>query len=102
MIEPGRYTSGRIAIANLSASIEALEQRRVEGASFDDLLALSQLLFLRGDLLGRIAGHDRAHHLVRGRHHAGERCDVYVGHDLLHFVTELRNCPGAPDLPPGS
>jgi len=60
MIEPGRYTSGRIAVANLSASIEALEQRRVVGASFEDLLALSNLLFLRGDLLGRIAGHDRA------------------------------------------
>jgi tetratricopeptide (TPR) repeat protein len=60
MIEPGHYTSGRIALANLAASIEALEQRRVEGASFEDLLALSTLLFLRGDLLGRIAGHDRA------------------------------------------
>jgi tetratricopeptide (TPR) repeat protein len=60
MIEPGRYTSGRIAVTNLSASIEALEHRRVEGASFLDLLALSKLLFLRGDLLGRIAGHDRA------------------------------------------
>jgi tetratricopeptide (TPR) repeat protein len=60
MIEPGRYTSGRIAVANLSASIDALEQRRVEGASFEDLLALSTLLFLRGDLVGRIAGHDRA------------------------------------------
>jgi len=55
MTEPGRYTSGRIAVANLSASIEALEQRRVEGASFDDLVALSKLLLLRGDLLGRIA-----------------------------------------------
>ena len=31
MIEPGRYTSGRIAVANLSASIEGLEHRRVEG-----------------------------------------------------------------------
>ena len=33
---------------------------RVEGASFEDLVALSKLLFLRGDLLGRIADHDRA------------------------------------------
>ena len=64
MIEPGRYTSGRIAVANLSAAIEALEQRRVVGASFDHLLALSRLLFLRGDLLGRIAGHDRAERIA--------------------------------------
>jgi hypothetical protein len=64
MIEPGRYTSGRIAVANLSASIEALEQRRADGASFDHLLALSRLLFLRGDLLGRIAGHDRAERIA--------------------------------------
>ena len=64
MIEPGRYTSGRIAVANLSASIEALEHRRVEGASFEDLFALSKLLFLRGDLLGRIADHDRAERIA--------------------------------------
>jgi tetratricopeptide (TPR) repeat protein len=64
MIEPGRYTSGRIAVANLSASIEALEQRRVEGASYEDLLALCKLLFLRGDLLGRVAGHDRAERIA--------------------------------------
>ena len=57
MIDPGRYTSGQIAIANLSASIGSLERRPVEGAS---LLALSNLLFVRGDLLGRIADHDRA------------------------------------------
>ena len=60
MIEGRRYTSGRIAVANLSASIESLERRRAEGASFEDLLALSNLLFVRGDLLGRIADHDRA------------------------------------------
>ena len=60
MIDPGRYTSGRIAVANLSASIDGLERERVEGATFDSLLALSKLLFLRGDLLGRIADHDRA------------------------------------------
>ena len=60
MIAPGRYTSGRIAVANLSASIEGMERRRAQGAGFGDLLALSRLLFLRGDLLGRIADHDLA------------------------------------------
>ena len=59
-IDAGRYTSGRIALANLSTSIESLERSRVEGATFDDLVALSKHLFLRGDLLGRIADHDRA------------------------------------------
>ena len=58
-IDAARYTSGRIALANLSSSIESLELRRVEGARFDDLVSLSKLLFLRGDLLGRIADHDR-------------------------------------------
>ena len=60
MIDPGRYTSGRIAVANLSASIESLELCRLNGATFADLVALSNLLFLRGDLLGRIVDHDRA------------------------------------------
>jgi tetratricopeptide (TPR) repeat protein len=60
MIEPGRYTSGRIAVANLSASIDGLERGRLGRARFEDLQALSQLLFLRGDTLGRIADHDRA------------------------------------------
>ena len=60
MIDPKRYTSGRIAVANLSASIDSLEDRRAEGATFEDLVALSKLLFLRGDLLGRVADHDRA------------------------------------------
>ena len=60
MIDARRYTSGRIAVANLSALIDSLELRRVEGATFEDLVALSKLLFLRGDLLGRIADHDRA------------------------------------------
>ena len=60
MIDPGRYTSGRIAISNLSASIESLELRRSAHSSFEDLIALSKLLFLRGDLLGRIVDHDRA------------------------------------------
>jgi tetratricopeptide (TPR) repeat protein len=60
MIEPGRYTSGRVAVANLSASIESLELCRSEGATFDNLEALSKLLFLRGDVLGRIVDHDRA------------------------------------------
>ena len=60
MIEGGRYTSGGIAIANLSASIESLERRRAGGAAFADLLALSTRLFLRGDVLARIADHVRA------------------------------------------
>jgi tetratricopeptide (TPR) repeat protein len=60
MVDAKRYTSGRIAVANLSASIASLEFRRAEGASFGNLVTLSNLLFLRGDLLGRIADHDRA------------------------------------------
>ena len=60
MIDSKRYTSGRIALSNLSASIDSLEHRRVDGTTFKDLLALSKLLFVRGDLLGRIADHDRA------------------------------------------
>lgn len=59
-IDHGRYTSGRIALANLSASIDSLERNRVEGADMENLLALSKLLCLRGDLLGRLADHDRA------------------------------------------
>ena len=64
MIDPGRYTSGRIAVANLSASIDSLELRRAKDATFEDLLALSKLLFLRGDVLGRIADHDRAEQIA--------------------------------------
>jgi Tetratricopeptide repeat len=60
MINTKHYTSGRIAVANLSASIDSLERRRLERATFEDLLALSKFLFLRGDLLGRIVDHDRA------------------------------------------
>jgi tetratricopeptide (TPR) repeat protein len=60
MIGTKRYTSGRIAVANLSASIESLELHRVEGTTYEGLAALSKFLFLRGDLLGRIADHDRA------------------------------------------
>ena len=60
IIDPKRYTSGRIALANLSASIAGLELRQVKGASVEDLIALSKLLFLRGDLLGRIVDHDLA------------------------------------------
>src|ERR1700756_3700625 len=60
MIETNHYTSGRIALTNLSGSIASLELRRAEAASFDELVALSKLLFLRGDLLGRIADHDHA------------------------------------------
>jgi tetratricopeptide (TPR) repeat protein len=65
MIPAGRYTSGRIAVANLSASIDSLELRRAERANSDTLLALSKLLFLRGDILGRIADHDRAELVAR-------------------------------------
>jgi len=60
MIDAKRYTSGRIAIANLSASIESLDRHRVERPTFENLMALSKFLFLRGDLLGRIMDHDRA------------------------------------------
>jgi tetratricopeptide (TPR) repeat protein len=60
MIAAGRYTSGAIAVANLSSSIDSLELRRRDGARFVDLVALSKLLFLRGDLLGRIVDHHRA------------------------------------------
>jgi len=60
MIPNRRYTSGRIAVANLSALIDSLELRRVEGATFEDREALSKLLFVRGDLLGRIVDHNRA------------------------------------------
>jgi tetratricopeptide (TPR) repeat protein len=60
MIDAKRYTSGRIAVANLSTLIDSLELRRAERATFEDLLSLSKLLFLRGDLLGRIVDHDRA------------------------------------------
>jgi hypothetical protein len=60
MINAKRYTSGRIAVANLSGSIENLELRRVKNRTFEDELALSKFLFLRGDLLGRIVDHDRA------------------------------------------
>jgi tetratricopeptide (TPR) repeat protein len=60
MIDAGRYTSGRIALANLAASIESLERGRCGGARFRELLALSKLLFVRGDLLGRVTDHDRA------------------------------------------
>ena len=64
MIDRGRYTSGRIALANLSASIDSLERRRVERSTFEDLAELSKLLFVRGDVLGRIADHDRAESLA--------------------------------------
>ena len=40
MIDPRRYTSGRIAVANLSALIDSLELRRVEGATFEDLRSI--------------------------------------------------------------
>ncbi|MDX1195802.1 tetratricopeptide repeat protein [Sinorhizobium medicae] len=59
MIQPQRYTSGRIALANLSTSIDGLERERAAGGSFESLLTLAKLLFLRGDLVGSIADHDR-------------------------------------------
>ena len=59
MIDSGRYTSGRIALANLSSAIDTLELRRDQHPTFGDLVSLSRLLFVRGDLLGRIADHDR-------------------------------------------
>jgi tetratricopeptide (TPR) repeat protein len=64
MIEARRYTSGRIAVANLSSTIERLELHRLQRATFEDLVELSKLLLLRGDLLGRIADHDRAERIA--------------------------------------
>lgn len=60
MICTKRYTSGRIAIANLSTVIDSLELRRFERTTFENLAALSKYLFLRGDLLGRIRDYYRA------------------------------------------
>jgi tetratricopeptide (TPR) repeat protein len=60
VIERGRYTSGAIALNNLSASIAGLESLRGHSATFTELKTLSKLLFVRGDILGRIADHDRA------------------------------------------
>ena len=65
MIDAGRYTSGPIAVANLSALIESLELRRAESATFENLEALSKVLFLRGDLFGRIVDHDRAEEVAK-------------------------------------
>jgi tetratricopeptide (TPR) repeat protein len=59
MIDAKRYTSRRIVLADLSA-IDSLELCRVEGATFENLVALPKLLLLHGDLLGRIADHARA------------------------------------------
>jgi tetratricopeptide (TPR) repeat protein len=60
IIDTKRYTSGSIAMANLSALIDGLELRRSKGAGFRELDTLSSLLFVRGDLLGRIVDHNRA------------------------------------------
>jgi tetratricopeptide (TPR) repeat protein len=60
MIDTGRYTSGRIAVANLSTMIDGLELGRANRASFQNLAALSMFLFVRGHVLGRIVDHDRA------------------------------------------
>jgi tetratricopeptide (TPR) repeat protein len=59
MINAKRYTSGRIAVANLSALIGSLETCRLKNANFENLVPLWKLLFLRGDVLGRIVDHDR-------------------------------------------
>ena len=56
----GRYTSGRIAVANLTSMIDGLELRRINDATFEHLVGLSKLLFVRGDVLGRIVDHDEA------------------------------------------
>jgi tetratricopeptide (TPR) repeat protein len=60
MTASGRYTSGALAISNLSSSIDGLGLCRAAGATFESLLALSKLLFVRGDVLGRISDHDLA------------------------------------------
>jgi tetratricopeptide (TPR) repeat protein len=60
IVDRRRYTSGRIAVANLSAVIDSLEVGRVKRPTFEALVALSDLLFLRGDLFGCIVDHDRA------------------------------------------
>jgi tetratricopeptide (TPR) repeat protein len=60
MIDARRYTSGRIAVSNLSALIDSLELCRAEDTTFENLVTLSKLLFVRGDLLGRIEDHNRA------------------------------------------
>ncbi|MBV9174563.1 MAG: tetratricopeptide repeat protein [Chloroflexi bacterium] len=60
MIAAERYTSGRIAVANLSALIDRLHSSCTERATFENLVVLSNLLFVRGDVLGRLADHDRA------------------------------------------
>jgi enoyl-ACP reductase-like protein len=60
MIGSRGYTSGRIAVANLSTLIDSLGLHRVERATFENLVAWSKFLFVRRDLLSRIADHDRA------------------------------------------
>jgi len=60
MFDLTRYTSGRIAVANLWAVIDSLRRRRHVGQMFDDQVELFRLLFIRGDLLGRTVDHDRA------------------------------------------
>jgi hypothetical protein len=57
MIDTRRYTSGRIAVANLSTIIDSLELRRVERASFQNLVALSTFLFVRGNFRTPDIGH---------------------------------------------
>jgi tetratricopeptide (TPR) repeat protein len=59
-LEPARYTSRRMSLADFCSSISRLERRRREVACLEDLVALAELLLLRGDLLGCIADHDLA------------------------------------------
>jgi tetratricopeptide (TPR) repeat protein len=53
-----RDTCGQAVLADLDASIECLAHRSPEGRR-NDLVTLSEQLFLRGEVLGRIADHDR-------------------------------------------
>jgi tetratricopeptide (TPR) repeat protein len=60
MIADRRYTSGQIALANLLAQIDSFERCRIDDPSFDQLVTLSDLLFVRGNVLGVAADHHRA------------------------------------------
>jgi tetratricopeptide (TPR) repeat protein len=102
MINNKRYTSGHIAMANLSASIDGLMCLRGNKASFANLSTLSNLLFLRGDLLGRITDHDLGEVIAQeaiaqsaaastacyirarlaGRFHRFEEAECYLGRAL--------------------
>src|ERR1700747_321651 len=111
MINNKRYTSGRIAMANLSASIDGLMCLRGNKASFANLSNLSNLLFLRGDLLGRITDHDLGEVIAQeaiaqsanastacyirarlaGRFHRFEEAECYLGGALEGGYPEHEN-----------